>query len=249
MVGRPPGYHTPDEAVYLPGRNIILLGKAGVFCARAGVDRILYTSTVTVYPPMEVYREDLVWTANPHHADEFASWAKRMAEKFLEAQEIQYGVRNSVIVRPVNTFGPHDDFAPETALVVPALIGRALSGENPFTVWGDGSAVRDFLYVGDVADALATLIDSPLTGNINIGSGAPLSVADLALRVGELMERADLIRLGARVAAVPEAPLVLADISRLTAMGWRPRHSLDDGLAATIAWWRQHCAREVMLND
>ena len=60
-----------------------------------------------------------------------------------KTQELEYGLKNTAIIRPVNTFGPHDDFAPETALVVPALIGRALSGETPFTVWGDGSAVRD----------------------------------------------------------------------------------------------------------
>ena len=117
------------HAATMLGENLMICLNTLDAARRAGVERILYTSTVTVYPPMEVYREDLVWSANPHHADEFASWAKRMAEKFLEAQEIQYGVRNSVIVRPVNTFGPHDDFAPETALVVPALIGRALSGK------------------------------------------------------------------------------------------------------------------------
>jgi nucleoside-diphosphate-sugar epimerase len=75
------------------GENLMICFNVLDAARRAGVERILYTSTVTVYPPMEVYREDLVWSGNPHPGDQYAAWAKRMAEKFIEAQEIQYGSR------------------------------------------------------------------------------------------------------------------------------------------------------------
>ena len=152
------------------GENLMICFNVLDAARRAGLERILYTSTVTVYPPMEIYREDLVWLGNPHPGDQYAAWAKRMAEKFIEAQEIQYGSQNTAIVRPVNTFGPHDNFDPKTALVVPALIGRALSGENPFVVWGDGSAVRDFLYVSDAVDGIQLAFEKGIgKGAFNLG--------------------------------------------------------------------------------
>src|SRR5258706_6697148 len=76
---------------------------------RAGVARVVYVSTVTVHPPMEVLREDLAWSANPDPQAQYVAWAKRMAEKLVEAQEVQHGLTNTAIVRPVNTFGPYDD--------------------------------------------------------------------------------------------------------------------------------------------
>jgi nucleoside-diphosphate-sugar epimerase len=141
------------------------------------------------------------------------------------------------------TFGPRE----HPNRLVASVIRSILAGEP--AACSDGRQVRDFLYVDDVADALAAVLDDPLTGAVNIGSGEPLAVADLARRIGTLMERPDLIRLGARAAAVEEAPLVLADVTRLRAIGWTPRHSLDAGLGKTIAWWREHAAREVTLND
>jgi nucleoside-diphosphate-sugar epimerase len=95
------------QAATMLGENLMICLNVLDAAQREGVERILYTSTVTVYPPMEVYREDLVWSANPHPGDQYAAWAKRMAEKFIEAQEVQHGSMNTAIVRPVNTFGPH----------------------------------------------------------------------------------------------------------------------------------------------
>src|SRR5271154_2371222 len=103
---------------------------------------------------MAVYREELAWSANPDPGHQFVAWAKRMAEKLVEAQGVQYGLAHTAIVRPVNTFGPYDDFDPKTALVVAALIGRVLEGSGPLLVWGDGTALRDFLYVEGAVDGL-----------------------------------------------------------------------------------------------
>ncbi|MCP4711556.1 MAG: NAD-dependent epimerase/dehydratase family protein, partial [Planctomycetes bacterium] len=138
----------------------------------AGLDKILYVSTVTVYPPLPEYHEHLMWSAPPPPAVEYVAWSKRMAEKLIEAYRVQYGLDNISIVRPVNTFGPHDDFNPQTALVIPALIKRAVDGDNPFVVWGDGSAIRDFLYVSDAIDGILLAFEKGCgMGAFNIGSG------------------------------------------------------------------------------
>ncbi len=231
------------HAATMLGENLMICLNTLDAARRAGVERILYTSTVTVYPPMEVYREDLVWSANPHHADEFASWAKRMAEKFLEAQEIQYGLRNSVIVRPVNTFGPHDDFAAETALVVPALIGRALSGENPFTVWGDGSAVRDFLYVADAVDGMLLAYEKGIgQGAFNLGSGRGHSIRELVAAVLKATGQGQPV---AWDTSKPSGePRKVADITRARQiLGFAPKVELAEAIARTVQWYRANGGR------
>ncbi len=226
------------HAATMLGENLMICLSTLDAARRAGVERILYTSTVTVYPPMPVYREDLIWSANPHRADEFVAWAKRIAEKFLEAQEVQYGSSNSVIVRPVNTFGPHDDFAPETALVVAALIGRSLSGQNPLTVWGDGSAVRDFLYVSDAVEGMLLAYQNGIgKGAFNIGSGHGHSIRELVEAVqaatGERVEIAwDKTKPSGE-------PYKVADISRARELlGYNPKVGLATAIAETVQWYR-----------
>src|SRR5712671_3202490 len=103
-----------------------------------------------------------------------------MAEKLIEAQRVQHGFEGATIVRPVNTYGPHDNFNTRTALVIPALIRRMLDGEDPFVVWGDGSAIRDFLYIDDAVDGMLLAYQHGLgRGPFNLGSGRGYSIREL----------------------------------------------------------------------
>jgi nucleoside-diphosphate-sugar epimerase len=162
--------------------------------------------------------------------------------KVLDAFGRETGI-SAVWARIFFTFGPRE----HPNRLVASVIRSILAGEP--AACSDGRQVRDFLYVDDVADALVTLLVGQLTGAVNVGSGQPLSVADLARRVGDLMARPDLIKLGARPTAIEEPPLVVADVHRLRGAGWAPRHNLDAALGETIAWWREQCAREVTLHD
>jgi GDP-L-fucose synthase len=231
------------QAATMLGENLMICFNVLEAARRAGVERILYTSTVTVYPPMEVYREDLVWSGDPHPGDQFASWAKRMAEKFVEAQEIQYGLHNTAIVRPVNTFGPHDNFDPQTALVVPALIGRALSGENPLVVWGDGSAVRDFLYVSDVVDGMLLAFDKGVgRGAFNLGSGSGTSIRDLVAAI--LRATGQKVSVQWDTSKASGEPRKVADIGRARELlGFSPKIHLDTAIARTVDWYRNRKGR------
>ena len=226
------------QAATMLGENLMICFNVLDAARRAGIDRILYTSTVTVYPPMEIYREDLVWSGNPHPGDQYAAWAKRMAEKFIEAQEIQYGSHSTAIVRPVNTFGPHDNFDPKTALVVPALIGRALSGENPFVVWGDGSAVRDFLYVSDAVDGILLAFEKGVgKGAFNLGSGHGVAIRDLVTAVLRATGRSVPVQWD--TSKPSGEPRKVADIARARdILGFSPRTSLDTAIARTVDWYR-----------
>jgi nucleoside-diphosphate-sugar epimerase len=131
------------------------------------------------------------------------------------------------------TFGPGEHPDRLVAAVIRALLeGRPAECTH-------GRQQRDFLSVEDVGDALAALVDSTVPGPVNIGSGSPVAVSDLVGLTGELLGCPELIRLGARQLRTEEAPLVVADVTRLrTEVGWTPRDTLRSGLERTIAWWR-----------
>jgi len=104
-----------------------------------------------------------------------------------------------------------------------------------------GEQIRDYLFVDDVARAFVELVEGDARGAYNVASGQPVRLKELALRAGELAGRPDLVRLGVIPAAATDVPLVLADMTRtFGALAWRPQVSVDEGLARTIAWWREH---------
>ena len=115
-----------------------------------GVDRFLFVGSVCSYPQAEVHFEDNMWNGMPKQNDRIPGIAKRVGELMGEAYQLEYGWDAVRIVRPSNVYGPYDDFNPATAQVIPALINRMVNGENPVKVWGDGSAIRDFIYSEDV---------------------------------------------------------------------------------------------------
>lgn len=230
------------RAATMLGENLRICLNVLDAARRAGVGRILYTSTVTIYPPMEIYREDLAWSGDPHPGDQYAAWAKRMAEKFIEAQEIEYGFANTAIVRLVNTFGPHDNFDPQTALVVPALIARAASGEDPLVVWGDGSAVRDFLYVSDAVDGILLAFEKAVgKGAINLGSGRGHSIREVAAAVIKATGYRG--KLAWDTSKPAGEPRKVADIARARQiLGFAPKLDLETAIARTVAWYRREGA-------
>jgi nucleoside-diphosphate-sugar epimerase len=130
-------------------------------------------------------------------------------------------------------YGPHEH--PDR--LVASVIRHLLAGE--VARCSHGEQIRDYLYAADVADAFATLLDSDAEGAVNIASGQPIALRDLVLRIGRALGRPDLIHLGAIPPAATDTPLVVANIDRLeNEIGWTPRHSLAQGLDATIEWWR-----------
>jgi nucleoside-diphosphate-sugar epimerase len=130
-------------------------------------------------------------------------------------------------------YGPHEH--PKRLV---ADVTRALLAGEPARC-SHGRQIRDFLHVGDVAAALVALVDSPVEGAVNVGSGEPVALSDVIGRIGSLIGRPDLIQLGARPAPPDEPPLVVADTRRLRdEVGWTPAYDLTRGLDDTIAWWR-----------
>jgi nucleoside-diphosphate-sugar epimerase len=130
-------------------------------------------------------------------------------------------------------FGPHEH--PDR--LVPSVICNLLS--NREALCSQGSQIRSFLYVADVGAAFAALLDSELEGPVNIGSDEGIALAELVNRLGRLIGRPDLLKLGARPTPAREPALLLPKVHRLRdQVHWRPRLTLNEGLNDTIAWWR-----------
>ena len=125
--------------------------------------------------------------------------------------------------------------------LIPSVINALLAGRP--APCSSGEQQRDFLHVDDVAGAFAALLDSAVTGAVNIGSGKATAVKVVVRAIADLLERPDLIQLGA-LPATTEPPLVVAEIRRLREeVGWQNGISLDSGLRSTIKWWKEREAR------
>ncbi|MHA1598735.1 MAG: NAD-dependent epimerase/dehydratase family protein [Alphaproteobacteria bacterium] len=202
------------------------------------VDKYLFSSSLAVYAPAEVFYEDDVWTSFPSPNDKFGGWSKRMGELQAEAYGIEYGWDGISIVRPANTYGPYDDFAEATAMVVPSLIRRAVSGENPLVVWGDGSARRDFVHARDVARGMMMVVEQGITEPVNLGSGTGTSVRELIETiVGHLDNPPEIVWDTSKPTG--DASRVL-DIERARGIGYEPEISIEAGIAETMDWFASH---------
>lgn len=134
-------------------------------------------------------------------------------------------------------YGPREHPSRLVASVILSLLRR----EEARCTSGD--QVRDFLHVGDVADALVALLVSDVAGPVNIASGVPTRVSDLVSLVAAAVGRRELLRLGAIPTPPGEPPLLVADVRRLREeVGWVPRFSLQEGVAQTVDWWRREGA-------
>ena len=153
---------------------------------RRGIKKYLYTSSIGVYHPAEVFNEDDVPKTFPSENDKFAGWAKRMGEMQAEAYSKQYpGECLYCIARPGNVYGRFDNFDSSTAMVVPSLISRIFQGENPLKVWGTGNEIRDFIHASDVASAMIFLMDNQINLPVNVSNGFPVSIKELVKLISD----------------------------------------------------------------
>ncbi len=207
---------------------------------RSGVARYLFVSSICAYPPAELHHEDNLWSGLPRQNDRFAGIAKRAGEIQGETYLHEFGWDAVRIVRPSNVYGPYDDFDPATAQVIPALIRRMLDGENPVTVWGDGSALRDFIYSADVAAGmLAALEKLPPCVPVNLGSGRGRTIREVADAIAGYVRPAPEIRWDPSKPTGDQARVL--EVSRARELiQFEASTTLEDGIRQTIEWYERH---------
>ncbi len=227
MVERPASYFVPQMLF-----NFSMMEAA----AQSKIERYLYTSSIGVYAPAEVFHEDDVWKTFPSQNDRFGGWCKRMGEMQAEAYKIEKGWDKISIVRPANIYGPFDNFDPANAMVVPSLINRVISGENPLVVWGDGSNIRDILHARDCAEAMLMMMEKGVNEPVNIGCGSGVTVKEVAeIVVNTIAPSVEIVWDTTKPTGDKKRIL---DISRAKSHGWAPRISLEQGIKETVDWFR-----------
>ena len=202
-----------------------------------GVKKYLYTSSVGVYHPAEIFKEDDVWKTFPSENDKFAGWAKRMGELQAEAYKVQYNKSKNLycIVRPGNVYGRFDNFDPSTGMVIPSLIARVFKGESPLKVWGDGSPVRDFVHASDVAKAMIYVMHNNIDKPVNVSSGHPTSIKKLVEIISANFDNAPFEFTEKGFSGDNKR---LMDVTRLKRNGWKPEVKLEEGIKDTISWYK-----------
>jgi GDP-L-fucose synthase len=203
---------------------------------RMGVKHYLFTSSVGVYQPANIFNEDDVWSTFPSPNDRFAGWAKRMCELQAEAYQIEYKWEHVSIVRPANVYGPFDNFDPENAMVIPSLIHRALNEDGPLVVWGDGSAIRDFIFSEDVAKGMMICLEKNINQPINLGSGGGVSIKEVAETIAQLTGKEVIWDI-----SKPSGDrLRIMDTGRAKEFGIASEVSLRDGILQTLDWYKKN---------
>jgi GDP-L-fucose synthase len=219
--------------------NLVLTAQMLEAAMAAGVERFLLFGSSTGYPAADhPVKEEEMWAGPVHPAYLGYGWMRRYLERLAE-----YAAANSALkvalVRPTAVYGPRDNFDAQTSHVVPALIRRAVAGENPFVVWGTGDEVRDFLHVSDLArGCLLALEKHAACDPINLGYGRAVTVREV---VGIILkaaghEGAEVKFDAAKPATIPFRSVDTSKARRL--LGFEPRVTLAEGLAETVRWHR-----------
>ena len=207
------------------------------------VAKLLFLGSSCIYPKLapQPMTEDCLLTGSLEPTNEPYALAKICGIKLCQAYARQYGA-NFISAMPTNLYGPEDNFDLQSSHVLPALIHKfhvAKEQGHSVTLWGTGSAYREFLHVDDLAEACLFLMenyDSPEL--VNVGCGEDITIRDLASLVGRVVGFKGKIEWDS---TKPDGtPRKLLDVSRLASLGWKAKTPLEQGLRATYQWWLEH---------
>ena len=213
-----------------------------------GVQKLIFLGSSCVYPKFakQPMSEDQLLTGALEPTNEWYAIAKIAGIKLCEAYRRQYG-HDFISVMPANLYGPGDNYHPEHSHVVAALIRRfheaRLKNASSVVVWGTGTPRREFLFVDDFADACVFVLKNYSDAQfINIGFGEDITIAELARLVAEIVDFRGAIMYD--TSKLDGTPRKLLDVSRLSAMGWKAKVPLREGLARAFADYLAQAVRE-----
>ena len=216
-------------------------------CRLAKVGKVIIAGTICAYPKFAPipFREDDLWNGYPEETNAPYGVAKKLLLVQAQAYREQYGM-NTIMLFPVNMYGPRDNFDLQTSHVIPAMIRKFVTArdrdEPTVTLWGDGSPTREFIYVEDAAEgmiAAAERYDS--SEPVNLGSGAELTIRDLATQgAAATGYTGTLVWDTSQPNGQPRRQL---DVSRARErFGFAAKTTLADGLAKTVTWYLENRA-------
>jgi len=214
-------------------------------CRLAGVAKTIIAGTICAYPKFAPvpFREDDLWNGYPEETNAPYGLAKKLLLVQSQAYRDQYGT-NSIVLFPVNMYGPRDNFDLETSHVIPAMIRKCIAardaGHDEVTLWGDGTPPREFIYAPAAARGMVMAAETYESSDpVNLGSGEEVSIEDLAHLVANACGYTG--RFVWDTSKPNGQPRRRLDVSRARdRFGFTATTSFADGLKATVAWYLEH---------
>ncbi len=228
-------------------RDNLLIQTNVIDAARkAGAEKLVFLGSSCIYPRMapQPISEESLLTGPLEETNQWYAIAKIAGIKMCQAYHRQYGF-SAISLMPTNLYGPGDNFTPVNSHVIPGLMRRfheaCLENRDSVAVWGTGNALREFLHVDDMAAATLACFERYDDEEIvNIGSGEEVSIRELAALMAKVTGFAGRIVFDA---SKPDGtPRKIVDIKRLSSLGWKPRHTLAEGLEQTYRWFCDNIA-------
>ena len=205
------------------------------------VKKFVFLGSVCIYPKYAEtpVKEESILSGELEPTNEAYAIAKIHGIEMLKMYNKQYGFKG-VSLMPSNLYGPGDNFHPENGHVIPALMTKFSNAtDDVVTCWGDGTPMREFTYVDDLADACMFAVEHYDNAElINVGSGQDVSIFHLAHKIAALTGFKGKIEWDtSRPNGTPKRPL---DYSKITTKGWKPKYDLDTGLAKAYEWFKEN---------
>jgi GDP-L-fucose synthase len=208
-----------------------------------GVKKLLFLGSSCIYPKFatQPITEEQLMTGPLEPTNDGYALAKIVGVKMCQAYQQQYGF-NAISLMPTNLYGPNDNFNLETSHVLPAMITKfdnAIKTNEPVTVWGDGSAMREFLHVDDLAEACYICMqryNEP--EHINVGTGEDVTIKQLAETIASVVGYSGGIEWD--TTKPNGTPRKVLNVDRIKSLGWEPKIHLLEGIKKTYEWYKEN---------
>ena len=204
---------------------------------KGGVKKLIFLGSSCIYPkfPNIPITEDQLMTSPLEESNSAYAIAKIAGMRMCQAYRQQYGF-NAISLMPTNLYGINDNFDLENSHVLPAMIRKFYQADEKVTLWGDGSAMREFLHVDDLAEACYVCMQKyGEEEHINIGTGEDVTIKELAETVAKVVGNKKIEWDTSKPNGTPRKVL---NVDKIKSLGWEPKIGLEEGIRSTYEWFR-----------
>ena len=203
---------------------------------KSEVKKLIFLGSSCIYPkfPNIPITEDQLMTSPLEESNSAYAIAKIAGMRMCQAYKEQYGL-NAISLMPTNLYGINDNFDLENSHVLPAMIRKFHEAEDKVTLWGDGSAMREFLHVDDLAEACYVCMQKYEDDeHINVGTGEDVTIKELAETVAKVVGNKSIEWDTSKPNGTPRKVL---NVDKIKSLGWEPKISLEEGIKSTYQWY------------
>ena len=227
---------------YYPGHFIydnLMIQTNVIHAARKfGVKKLLFLGSSCIYPKFaeQPITEDQLLGGHLEPSNDAYAIAKIAGIKMCQAYRKQYGF-NAISLMPTNLYGPNDNYDLDSSHVLPAMIRKFHEAKDKVTLWGDGSAMREFLYVDDLAEAaFKCMVDYDSEDIINVGTGKDITIKNLAETIADVVGfKGEIVWDTSKPNGTPRKVL---NVDKIKSLGWKPKLSLREGIQKTYDFYK-----------